>query len=207
MFKNLFMFAPDDGAGDGGAPAGGNPAEGAPAGGNEGNDDGHVANGAAPTAEEIQASLLSDLGVDNFEDLKGIIKANNDAKAASQTELENAQSNLEKTNKTLSKETARANAAEESLAAYKLGVDEGHIADALALARADMADKSKGLKNITDALSGVLNRNPAFKGQANQVNPDGTNAIVGGNASGNGSNQKNDIAAQVAKLNEFRITN
>ena len=146
MFNNLFLFAPDAGAGEGGAPAGGSSAEGTPAGANEGNDDGNEANATTHTAEVVQASLLNDLGVDNLEDLKGIIKASNDAKAANQTELENAQSNLEKTNKTLSKETARANAAEESLAAYKLGVDVGHIADALALARADMADKSKGLK-------------------------------------------------------------
>lgn len=206
------MFAPDGGAGDSGTPAGspaGNTA-GAPSGdaGSAGTNTDDGANAGADTStEDAQAALLADLGVDNLDDLKGIIKANNEAKAASQTDLQNAQSSLEKANKTISKETARANAAEENLAAYKLGVDDGHIADALALARADMADKNKGLKNITDALSGVLDRNPAFKGQATQVNPDGTNAIAGGNAGGNGSSQKNDIAAQVAKLNEFRITN
>lgn len=201
MFNDLIKFGPDAGAGEGGAPAGGSPAEGTPAGGK-------VDNAATPTAEEVQASLLSDLGVDNLDDLKGIIKASNDAKAASQTELENAKANLDKTSKNLEKATSRAEAAEEKLAAFQLGVDDGHINDALALARADLSDKNKGLKTIGDALKGVLERNPAFKGgDAAQVNPDGTNAIAGGNAGGTGAASKSNLAAQVAKLNEFRITN
>lgn len=207
MFHNLFMLAPDSGAGTGAA--GGDPA-GAPAEPNStpaGGDPAAVTPPAGSTTEDAQASLLADLGVDNLDSLKEIIKASNDAKAANQTDLENAKTDLDKANKSLGKETHRANVAEEQLAAYKQGVDETHINDALALARADMADKSKGLKTIADALAGVLTRNPAFKGEgAQKVNPDGTNAIAGENVGGATSTGKSTLTEQIAQLNANRIT-
>lgn len=183
--RHLIMFAPDSGAGDGG---------GAPAGSAAGTEQGNNAAGgtppvdppATPTADDVKAGFLKDLGVGSMEDLQAIIKAKADADAANHTDLENAQANLEKANKSVSKEATRADNAEAQLAAYKQGVAADHIDDALALARTDLAVKRDGAKTIEDALKGVLSRNPSFKGEASSTNPDGT-AVDDGNVAGNGA--------------------
>lgn len=201
--RHLIMFAPDSGAGDGG---------GAPAGSAAGTKQGNNAAGgtppvdppATPTADDVKAGFLKDLGVGSMEDLQAIIKAKADADAANHTDLENAQSNLDKANKNVTTQTARADNAEAQLAAYKQGVAEDHIDDALSLARADLASKRDGVKTIEDALKGVLTRNPAFKGGEAATNPDGT-AVDDDNATGSGVPDKNDILAQVKELNKFRI--
>jgi soluble cytochrome b562 len=205
--RHLIMLAPDVGAGASEGDGGG-----APAGNAAGTNQGNEAAGstppadppATPSAEELQSNMLKDLGVDSMDDLKAVLKAKADADAANHTDLENAQSNLEKANKNITTQTARAENAEAQLAAYKEGVAADHIDDALALARVDLANKRDGAKTIEDALKGVLTRNPAFKGGESATNPDGT-AVDDDNATGGGVPDKNDILAQVKELNKFRI--
>lgn len=134
-------------------------------------------------AAEARASFLKDLGVDDADTLKDIIKSHNEQVTANQTKLEAAQTNLDKTTKTLSKETARADTAEAQLAAMKAGVDEAHLNDALALANADLAAKVNGVKTIDEALTAVLERNPSFKGGTESQ---GT-AVAGANLGGGGN--------------------
>lgn len=209
MFKkHLIMFAPDAGAGQG---AGGGAPAGDPAGTDTGTDQAGAqapADPPAPSAEEVQAGFLKDLGVGSMEDLQAIIKAKADADAASHTDLENAQANLDKANKSISKETARADNAEAQLAAYKQGVGADHIDDALALARADLAAKRDGAKTIEDALKGVLSRNPAFKGgAATQTNPDGTavdDNNVGNSGAATGMTLSDFVKLDTIKQIEFK---
>ncbi|WP_125710092.1 hypothetical protein [Lacticaseibacillus porcinae] len=202
--RHLIMFAPDAGAGQGngsGAPAG---SAGVDQGAGQAGGTPPVDPPATPTADDVKAGFLKDLGVGSMEDLQAIIKAKADADAANHTDLENAQANLEKANKNATTQATRADNAEAQLAAYKQGVSEDHIDDALALARADLASKRDGAKTIEDALKGVLTRNPAFKGGEAATNPDGT-AVDDDNATGSGTAEKNDILAQVKELNKFRI--
>lgn len=151
-------------------------------------------------AAEARASFLKDLGVDDADTLKDIIKSHNEQVTANQTKLEAAQTNLDKTAKTLSKETARADTAEAQLAAMKAGVDEAHLNDALALANADLAAKANGVKTIADALASVLERNPSFKGGAESQ---GT-AVAGTNLGGGGTVDVPDLTkigySEAAKL-------
>lgn len=200
MLKNikLRLFDADDGGGNGG----GEPTPPTP------NTDQTPPTPASGTdtidtesvAAEARASFLKDLGVDDADTLKDIIKSHNEQVTANQTKLEAAQTNLDKTAKTLSKETARADTAEAQLAAMKAGVDEAHLNDALALANADLAAKANGVKTIADALASVLERNPSFKGGAE---PQGT-AIAGTNLGGGGPVDVPDLTkigySEAAKL-------
>ncbi|WP_270235230.1 hypothetical protein [Lacticaseibacillus suilingensis] len=206
--KHPFYMAFVGTEGGGGAPAG-SPAEPAaptdpapaartePASGAKGGD--------PASTEPTQADLLKSLGVGSVEDLQGIIEAHNKAEEANHTDLENAKANLDKLTGKLSAADARAVNAEAQLAAFKQGVVEEHVDDALALARVALADKANPAKTIDVALQSVLERNPAFKGD-NQpgTNPDGTQA-VSGNVAGNSAASKNDVRKQVEELNKFRI--
>lgn len=202
MFNHLFMLAPDTGAGNGGGadPAGTNPA-GSEAGGTP------ATPPAGPSADDVRADLFKDLGVDDLDSLKAIIKAQKDADAANHTDLENAKANLDKTSAALSKANQRATSAEAQLAAYKQGVGETHITDALALANADLAAKANGVKTIEDALKGVLERNPSFKSDtAAGVGADGT-AVNNGNATGGASAIKTQaelFKMSTAELNAYQ---
>jgi hypothetical protein len=192
MFKHrLFYPAPDAGDGGGGTPAGAAKGAGTDtaAAGVEGaaQGGGQPAGAAAtaPSQEDVQAGILKDLGVDSIDDLQAIITAHNDAEAANRTDLENAKANLTKATTATQKAEARATEAEAQLAAYKQGVAEAHIGDALALARVELADKANPAKTIDDALADVLTRNPSFKGDgAAGVNPDGTSAVNDANVAG-----------------------
>lgn len=184
MFRTMFkpcFFEADTGADAGNSADGGNDSAGtqtetqAPT----------AADNKGPSVEEVRASVLKDLGVDDLDSLKSIVEDHNKQVAANQTELEAAKANFEKTNTALGKANARAEVAEAKLAAFQMGVANDHLSDALALAKADMADKAKGVKTIDEALKGVLARNPAFKGeQAAQTNADGT-AVADQNLGGN----------------------
>ncbi|WP_179395048.1 hypothetical protein [Lacticaseibacillus absianus] len=190
MFKhNLFHFAPDAGNGGSGAPAG-SPAA------------------ATDPAPDPTADLLKDVGVDSIDDLKAIVQAHADAEAANRTDLQAAQAELDKTTGKLSKESSRADNAEAQLAAYKQGVAESHIGDALALARVELADKANPAKTIDEALKSVLTRNPAFKGEGTAAaNADGT-AIVDDPASGapTGTTLSDFIKMKTADQLEFKRT-
>lgn len=200
MLKNikLRLFDADDGGGNGG----GEPTPPTP---NTDQTPPTPASGAdtidtEKVAAEARASFLKDLGVDDADTLKDIIKSHNEQVTANQTKLEAAQTNLDKTAKTLSKETARADTAEAQLAAMKAGVDEAHLNDALALANADLAAKANGVKTIADALASVLERNPSFKGGAESQ---GT-AVAGTNLGGGGPVDVPDLTkigySEAAKL-------
>lgn len=135
-------------------------------------------------ATEARTELLKSLGFDNEEDLKGVVEQHNKDVAANQSALEAKSGELDKATSKLAKETSRADTAEAQVAALKQGVDADHLSDALALAKADLASKANGVKTIDEALTGVLERNPAFKGaEAAQ----GT-AIAGQNLSGGQGN-------------------
>ncbi|WND31715.1 hypothetical protein [Lactiplantibacillus plantarum] len=135
-------------------------------------------------ATEARTELLKSLGFDNEDDLKGVVEQHNKDVAANQSALEAKSGELDKATSKLAKETSRADNAEAQVAALKQGVDADHLSDALALAKADLASKANGVKTIDEALTGVLERNPAFKGaEAAQ----GT-AIAGQNLSGGQGN-------------------
>ncbi|MBE1726900.1 hypothetical protein HFM82_11170 [Lactobacillus plantarum] len=135
-------------------------------------------------ATEARTELLKSLGFDNEDDLKGVVEQHNKDVAANQSALEAKSGELDKATSRLAKETSRADTAEAQVAALKQGVDADHLSDALALAKADLASKANGVKTIDEALTGVLERNPAFKGaEAAQ----GT-AIAGQNLSGGQGN-------------------
>ncbi|MCA5598715.1 hypothetical protein LEQ35_09005 [Lactiplantibacillus argentoratensis] len=135
-------------------------------------------------ATEARTELLKSLGFDNEDDLKGVVEQHNKDVAANQSALEAKSGELDKATSKLAKETSRADTAEAQVAALKQGVDADHLSDALALAKADLASKANGVKTIDEALTGVLERNPAFKGvEAAQ----GT-AVAGQNLSGGQGN-------------------
>lgn len=135
-------------------------------------------------AADARTELLKSLGFDNEDDLKGVVEQHNKDVAANQSALEAKSGELDKATSKLAKETSRADNAEAQVAALKQGVDADHLSDALALAKADLASKANGVKTIDEALTGVLERNPAFKGaEAAQ----GT-AIAGQNLSGGQGN-------------------
>ncbi|MGN5467834.1 hypothetical protein ACMAZN_13560 [Lactiplantibacillus plantarum] len=135
-------------------------------------------------ATEARTELLKSLGFDNEDDLKGVVEQHNKDVAANQSALEAKSGDLDKATSKLAKETSRADTAEAQVAALKQGVDTDHLSDALALAKADLASKANGVKTIDEALTGVLERNPAFKGvEAAQ----GT-AVAGQNLSGGQGN-------------------
>lgn len=115
-------------------------------------------------AEDARAGFLKSLGFDNADDLKGVIEEHKKAVAANQTELEAKSGELDKATGKLSKAESERDNALAQVAALKQGVDDAHLNDALALAKADLAGKVNGVKTIDDALAGVLERNPAFKG-------------------------------------------
>ena len=116
--------------------------------------------------------------------MKGVVEQHNKDVAANQSALEAKSGELDKATSKLAKETSRADNAEAQVAALKQGVDADHLSDALALAKADLASKANGVKTIDEALTGVLERNPAFKGaEAAQ----GT-AVAGQNLSGGQGN-------------------
>ena len=83
-----------------------------------------------PSAEEMRASMLKDIGIDNFDSLKSIVEDHNKQIAANQTELEAAKTNFEKANTALGKANSRAEAAEAKLSAFHLGVSNDHLLDA-----------------------------------------------------------------------------
>ena len=135
-------------------------------------------------ATEARTELLKSLGFDNEDDLKGVVEQHNKDVAANQSALEAKSGELDKATSKLAKETSRADTAEAQVAALKQGVDADHLSDALALAKADLASKANSVKTIDEALTGVLERNPAFKGtEAAQ----GT-AVAGQNLSGGQGN-------------------
>ena len=188
MFRTMYtprFFEADSGA-DGGNSADGSNQSGADSAATKAADQASTTTeNKGPSAEEVRASMLKDIGIDDFDSLKSIVEDHNKQVAANQTELEAAKTNFEKANTALGKANSRAEAAEAKLSAFQLGVSNDHLSDALALAKADMADKDKGVKTIDDALKGVLARNPAFKGeQAAKTNADGT-AVADQNLGGN----------------------
>lgn len=136
-------------------------------------------------AADARTELLKSLGFDNEDDLKGVVEQHNKDVAANQSALEAKSGELDKATSKLTKETSRADTAEAQVAALKQGVDADHLSDALALAKADLASKANGVKTIDDALAGVLERNPAFKGAQAQSSTAvaGTN-LGGGKATG-----------------------
>ncbi|MGV0167169.1 hypothetical protein ACRYI5_01055 [Furfurilactobacillus sp. WILCCON 0119] len=131
-------------------------------------------------ASEARAELLKSLGFDNEDDLKGLVDQHNKDVAANQTELEAKSGELDKATGKLSKAEAERDNALAQVAALKQGVNNDHLNDALALAKADLAGKANGVKTIDDALAGVLERNPAFKGESGPV----STAVAGQNLGG-----------------------
>lgn len=131
-------------------------------------------------ASDARSDLLKSLGFDNEDELKGLVEQHNKDVAANQTELEAKSGELDKiTGKLGTVEQERDNALAQ-VAALKLGVADDHLNDALALAKADLAGKTNGVKTIDDALAGVLERNPAFKGESGPA----STAVAGQNLGG-----------------------
>lgn len=131
-------------------------------------------------AEDARSEFLKSLGFDNADDLKGVIEEHKKAVAANQTELEAKSGELDKATGKLTKAEAERDNALAQVAALKQGVDDAHLNDALALAKADLAGKVNGVKTIDDALAGVLERNPAFKSVQAQSNTAVADTNLGG---------------------------
>ena len=131
-------------------------------------------------AEDARSEFLKSLGFDNADDLKGVIDQHNKAVAANQTELEAKSGELDKATGKLAKAESERDNALAQVAALKQGVDDAHLNDALALAKADLAGKVNGVKTIDDALAGVLERSPSFTG----VQAQSSTAVAGTNLGG-----------------------
>lgn len=131
-------------------------------------------------ASDAQAELLKSLGFDNKDDLQSLVDAHNKEVAANQTELEAKSGELDKATAKLSKAESERDNAQAQVAALKQGVDSDHLNDALALAKTDLAGKVNGVKTIDDALAGVLERNPSFKGEQGATGTAVANQNLGG---------------------------
>lgn len=135
------------------------------------------------TKTEAVNELLKELGVDNTDSLKDIIKSQNEASKAKQTDLENAQSDLKKANDSNSELTSQITSLKATNAVLKAGVTTEHLEDATILAQAKVNNGSS--KDFDKAIAEVLKTNPQFKGDAQvQTGSDGT-AINGSNTSNN----------------------
>ncbi|SON67974.1 protein of unknown function [Latilactobacillus sakei] len=128
------------------------------------------------SAEEIQQEFLSDLGFQSADELKAVIDSQKAAEDANKTEVQKAQEELAKEQASkgeLNDQLLNANA---QLAAFKLGVSNDHLADAVALAKIENVD------DIGKGLEAVIARNPQFTGQPVN-NPNGS-AVVDKNLGG-----------------------
>ncbi|MCF6161899.1 hypothetical protein [Furfurilactobacillus milii] len=133
-------------------------------------------------ASEAQSELLKSLGFDNKDELQSLVDAHNKEVAANQTELEAKSGELDKATTKLSKAESERDNAMAQVAALKQGVDNDHLNDAIALAKADLTSKVNGVKTIDDALAGVLERNPSFKGEQGTTGTAVANQNLGGGA-------------------------
>lgn len=125
--------------------------------------------------------LFSELGVDNADDLKAIIAAKNKADKVNQSELENTQDELKKSQEASTKQAQEIADLQAQNAVLKAGVVKDHVEDVTILAQAKV---SKGeAEDFETAVQTVLKNNPQFKG-GTQLGPDGT-AINPQNASNN----------------------
>lgn len=156
--------------------------------------------------EEIKAGaidgLLKDLGVSSTKDLKSIIEAKNKADKENQTDLENAKSELQKTNESNKSLNNQIKSLQAVNAVLKAGVVTDHIDDVTVLAQAKV-DKGEA-KTFDKAVEKVLANNPQFKNQP-QVGSDGT-AVVNNNVTSPNESKKSSISDMIEKLNAGRIT-
>lgn len=128
------------------------------------------------TEAEIQQEFISGLGFQSTDELKAVIDSQKAAEDANKTEAQKAQEELAKEQAAkgeLNDQLLNANA---QLAAFKLGVSNDHLADAVALAKIENAD------DIGKGLEAVIARNPQFTGQPVN-NPNGS-AVVDKNLGG-----------------------
>jgi len=156
-------------------------------------------------AADTQTALFEQLGVKDLDSLKNIVDTHNKEVAANQSKLEATSSELDKATGKLTEVAAERDNALAQVAALQQGVASDHLDDALALAKADLAGKVNGAKNIGEALARVLERNPAFKGDQ----PESGTAVAGQNLNGGQNTVTGNKPAAVVlaeKLNEGRIT-
>ena len=144
--------------------------------------------------------LLKDAGLGSVDELKNVVKAQNDATKANQTDLENSQSELNKSNEEKAALSAKVTSLEATNAVLKAGVVSGHIEDATILAQSKVANGTA--KDMDTAIKDVLKSNPQFTGDV-KTGSDGT-AVVKSNIQGN-KQTKTTIQNQIDKLNQFRI--
>lgn len=147
------------------------------------------------------SDLLKTLGIDSTDELKTVVKTQNEATKANQTNLENAQTDLKKANESNTELTSRVASLEASNAVLKAGVTPEHAADATILAQARVSNGQA--KDIDKAIKDVLKANPQFTGDA-VTGKDGT-AIIKENVGGNSEHKKTSMGDMIAKLNAGRI--
>lgn len=169
--------------------------------------DTQVETGTNVSTEDIESAkqsaisdLLKDAGLSSVDELKNVVKAQNDATKANQTDLENSQADLKKSNEEKATLTAKVTSLEATNAVLKAGVVSDHVEDATILAQAKVA--SGTAKDFDKAIKDVLKSNPQFTGDV-KTGPDGT-AVTNENIQGN-KQTKTTIQDQIDKLNQFRI--
>lgn len=132
--------------------------------------------------------LLNTLGISSTDELKTVVKTQNEATKANQTDLENAQTDLKKANESNTELTSEVASLKASNAVLKAGVTAEHVADATILAQARVS--SGQAKDFEKAIKDVLKSNPQFTGDI-KTGPDGT-AINTGNISNTNSSITKD---------------
>jgi len=151
--------------------------------------------------ESAVNDLLKTLGIDSTDSLKDIVTAKNEADKASQSDLQNAQADLDKMNQSNSDLTNEVTSLKATNAVLKAGVTSEHVDDATILAQARVSNGQA--KDIDKAIKDVLKSNPQFTGDV-ATNKDGT-AIVNKNVGGHDDNKKAGLGDMIAKLNAGRI--
>lgn len=153
--------------------------------------DTQIETGTNVSTEDIESAkqsaitdLLKEAGLGSVDELKNVVKAQNDATKANQTDLENSKSELKKSNEEKATLSAKLTSLEATNAVLKAGVVSDHVEDATILAQAKVANGTA--KDFDKAIKDVLKSNPQFTGDV-KTGPDGT-AINTNNISNNRSN-------------------
>lgn len=166
-----------------------------------------VETGTNVSAEDIESAkqsaitgVLKEAGLGSVDELKNVVKSHNDATKAKQTDLENSQADLKKSNEEKATLAAKVTSLEAANAVLKAGVVSDHVDDATILAQSKVANGTA--KDMDTAIKDVLKSNPQFTGDV-KTGPDGT-AVTNENIQGN-KQAKTTIQDQIDKLNQFRI--
>lgn len=123
-----------------------------------------------------RASVLKDLGVENEDSIKEILKRVKDQEDANSSELDKAKKALETEKLEKEKTAAKAQALEQKLEAVSAGVLPEFLEDALAIARVKVTDK----EDLATVLKGMKEKYGMFFSTHGTGGSSGTGNLPGG---------------------------